>query len=738
MKVRMSVLALLVAALPAITFAYAGFGGGKGLFRVQNAMVEEEAGLTISLHALARNTGFRTPSDAPNSSAWVADAIAPELSYAPIVTKYVGLELFGSSGGAFQMPKSYAEDGFTWKFGNLKAGGKLSIPIIPVLKIGGTANYTLMYRDTAGFLDPEALPYDPANKLSWSGLVTLQFQDVMPSAPNLSVNYGKVGGKTQYAAAVELQGTGFGLFVEGVSLQNGTDIFGTTDGHLHLTPGVVLGNANEGFLKVGYTFSSGTMDGVTQPNEIILGLGFATPFGKRMPAVYGTITGTVTNASTGEPIVATVAFPDNPKMATIATETDGIFEVKKAPVGTVTVEVSADGYNKQAVPLAVEDGKVINYEFKLRPLKLYGTIAGTVIDAVTSAPMAARIEFPGTTLAPVDADPTTGAFKIDKVETGVHTLTATADKYVPATVTLTVEDGKVINNEFKLHPLNTYGTIAGTVIDAVTSAPMAARIEFPGTTVPPVNANPATGAFKVNKVQVGVYTLTATADKHIPATITLAVEDNKLATATFKLSPDEAAVAVAGKVSDKKTGDGLAATVTFPDAGDAVFNTDPTTGIYKAQLMAGSYTVVVESKDYVKQTAAIIVENGKPQVRDFAMLKVGMSITLRGIYFDFDKSTIKPESRPALEDAAKMLKENPTISVEIQGHTDSKGSDSYNLTLSDQRAASVVTYLVTNLGIDQSRLTSKGYGESMPIATNDTDAGRALNRRVEFKILGEK
>jgi len=160
--------------------------------------------------------------------------------------------------------------------------------------------------------------------------------------------------------------------------------------------------------------------------------------------------------------------------------------------------------------------------------------------------------------------------------------------------------------------------------------------------------------------------------------------------------------------------------------------------VYKAQLMPGSYTVVVESKDYVKQTAALIMEKDKPQVRDFAMLKVGMSITLRGIYFDFDKSTIKPESRPALEDAAKMLNENPTINVEIQGHTDSKGSDEYNLSLSDRRAASVVAYLTQNLGIDRSRLTSRGYGESQPIATNDTDAGRALNRRVEFMVLGEK
>ncbi len=653
MRVRVSVLALLVAALPALVFGYSGLGGGKGLFRVQNAMVEEEAGLTISLHGLARNADLVGAE--PARSGWVADLIAPELSYAPLVTKYVGLELFGSYGAAFQTPRSATDSGFAFGFHDLKAGGKLSVPIIPVLKLGGTASYTFKRRDTTtAWLDPDALPY-ANNKLAWSALATIQLQDVLPTAPNLIFNYGKVGDLTQYAAAAELQGKGFGVFVEGVSLQPaGAGIFNSTipRGHMCVTPGVVLGDPTSGFLKLGYTFSSGKdANDVKYPDEINLGLGIATPFGKHMPAKYGTIVGTVTNASTGAPVAgATIAFPDDPKMATMTTEADGIFKTNKAPAGAVTVEVSADGYNKQVVPVAVEEDKIVNYEFKLRPLKTYGTLAGTVVDAVTSVPMAARIEFPGTSLAPVNADPTTGAFKVDRVETGVYTLTATADKY-------------------------------------------------------------------------------------IPATITLAVEDNKLATATFRLSPAEQAVAITGRVSDKKTGEGLAATVTFDNA---VFNTDPATGVYKAQLMPGSYTAVVESKDYVKQTTALIVEKDKPFVRDFAMLKVGMSITLQGIFFDFDQATIKPESRQALEAAARMLNENPTINVEIQGHTDSKGSDAYNLSLSDRRAASVVTYLVQILGIDMSRLTSRGYGESMPIATNDTDAGRALNRRVEFKILGEK
>ena len=246
------------------------------------------------------------------------------------------------------------------------------------------------------------------------------------------------------------------------------------------------------------------------------------------------------------------------------------------------------------------------------------------------------------------------------------------------------------------------------------------------------------GSGCVEGMDPGVYTLTESADKHIPATITLAVEDNKLATATFKLSPVEAAVAITGRVSDKKSGDGLAATVTFPEAGNAVFKTDPATGVYKAQVMAGSYTVVVESKDYLKQTGAMVVEKGKPTVKNFELVKECMSITLKGIYFDFNKATIKPESRPALEDAAKILKDNVTIRVEIQGDTDSKGSDEYNLTLSDKRAWSVVNYLVQNFGIAMNRLTAKGYGEARPIATNETDSGRALNRRVEFVILGQQ
>jgi outer membrane protein OmpA-like peptidoglycan-associated protein len=89
-----------------------------------------------------------------------------------------------------------------------------------------------------------------------------------------------------------------------------------------------------------------------------------------------------------------------------------------------------------------------------------------------------------------------------------------------------------------------------------------------------------------------------------------------------------------------------------------------------------------------------------------------------------------------LERLTKLLQDVPTLKIEIGGHTDSKGADDYNKKLSDNRAKAVVTYLIGK-GIAADRLTSAGYGEEQPIATNDTDEGRQMNRRTEFKILSK-
>ena len=107
---------------------------------------------------------------------------------------------------------------------------------------------------------------------------------------------------------------------------------------------------------------------------------------------------------------------------------------------------------------------------------------------------------------------------------------------------------------------------------------------------------------------------------------------------------------------------------------------------------------------------------------------------LIGVNFDFDKSKLLPESYPILYDAAKTLLKNPDIKVEIQGYCDYIGSDAYNNKLSLRRAETVKMFLVSK-GVAQNRLTTVGYGKSNPVADNKTEEGRAMNRRIEFRII---
>jgi outer membrane protein OmpA-like peptidoglycan-associated protein len=111
-----------------------------------------------------------------------------------------------------------------------------------------------------------------------------------------------------------------------------------------------------------------------------------------------------------------------------------------------------------------------------------------------------------------------------------------------------------------------------------------------------------------------------------------------------------------------------------------------------------------------------------------------LSVRINNIFFDFNESILKPESYLELDRLYKYLNDNPEINVEISGHTDNVGTEEYNITLSYARANAVKEYLVSK-GINLNRIVSKGYGKSKPVATNETDEGRQLNRRVEFKIL---
>ena len=199
-----------------------------------------------------------------------------------------------------------------------------------------------------------------------------------------------------------------------------------------------------------------------------------------------------------------------------------------------------------------------------------------------------------------------------------------------------------------------------------------------------------------------------------------------------------------GVITDALTGKPLAATIEIIDNQMnqviATFTSNSSTGKYLVSLPAGkNYGIAVKKEGYlfhsenfdIPNTAAFQEVTKDVELKNIA---VGSKIILKNIFFDFDKATLRPESTNELQRLTKLLVDVPTLKIEISGHTDSKGANDYNLALSDNRAKAVVNYLI-KAGIAANRLTSKGYGEEQPISTNDTDEGRQLNRRTEFKII---
>ncbi len=124
-----------------------------------------------------------------------------------------------------------------------------------------------------------------------------------------------------------------------------------------------------------------------------------------------------------------------------------------------------------------------------------------------------------------------------------------------------------------------------------------------------------------------------------------------------------------------------------------------------------------------------VVADAKSLMRD---IQAKGSASVYGIYFDFDKADIKPDSEPAIREVAKLLQENRGLKLYVVGHTDNVGSIEYNLKLSKARADAVVRELTTKYKISSDRLKAFGLGQLAPVASNKTEEGRAKNRRVEL------
>lgn len=202
---------------------------------------------------------------------------------------------------------------------------------------------------------------------------------------------------------------------------------------------------------------------------------------------------------------------------------------------------------------------------------------------------------------------------------------------------------------------------------------------------------------------------------------------------------------VKGKVFDQNTKAGLPSAVELINLANkqpvSKVQTDEK-GNYLITLPVGKdYAFNVNRKGYLFYSDNFSLANKSPDSTyekniPLQPIELNASVVLRNIFFDLNKYDLKNESTVELDKVVQLLNENPTIKIQIAGHTDNIGTAADNLKLSENRAKAVVTYLVGK-GVDAKRLTSKGYGATQPVADNKTEEGRALNRRTELKIVGK-
>lgn len=205
-------------------------------------------------------------------------------------------------------------------------------------------------------------------------------------------------------------------------------------------------------------------------------------------------------------------------------------------------------------------------------------------------------------------------------------------------------------------------------------------------------------------------------------------------------------VTVVGFVFDEETRLPISADVQIQDIEKneivGAYKSNEATGKFVVVLTPGrNYSLSVNKKEYLfySENFNVSDSNGYKEVKKEVYLqkiKAGKKIVLNNIFFEFGKSDLKSESEIEINRLIQLMNENPDIKVEISGHTDNVGNDKSNIQLSQARAQVVVNALIAK-GIAKTRLISKGYGKSMPVAPNDTEEGRQLNRRTEFKIVSK-
>ncbi len=262
-----------------------------------------------------------------------------------------------------------------------------------------------------------------------------------------------------------------------------------------------------------------------------------------------------------------------------------------------------------------------------------------------------------------------------------------------------------------------------------------------------IKSNPTTGEYEVEIVEGKKYMAEINAKPYLPVSKTVDLTSTKKGDTVvqdFTLYLPQ--TTLRGQILDERNR-GVAGKVQVDDAETLetlmTLDTDPS-GNYRTIIDVGrkyrltpvvsNYIPTPEELDLQGVAKGASLEKNLRVISIDEAIATGATFRLNNIFFDFDKADLKSESIPELSKLVSLMNDYPVIKVEIGAHTDARGSDDYNQRLSERRAESVVNWLIEQ-GIATQRLFPKGYGEVKPVADNETDDGRALNRRVEFKLV---
>ena len=309
-----------------------------------------------------------------------------------------------------------------------------------------------------------------------------------------------------------------------------------------------------------------------------------------------------------------------------------------------------------------------------------------------------------------------------------------------------VKDNQLIEKEILLHPTKPEVYIHGIVYDETTSEKLEANLKFELAKHHDIIAKSGAknGYYKALLHDIGTYKVTVTSPGYNAHTETFTIKDE--GEEFYEIDKDfyinkGQIITLSGTVMNDKTEEPMQVDVKYiaSDGFKGKVATEERYGTFETKLAStGKYKLIVTKEGFLNYKEEIEISDTKDdvffqKVIRLVPIEIGATVRLNEIYFDTDKSDLRKKSYPEMNLAVEFMKDNPTIVIEIQGHTDDRGSNEHNRVLSDDRANAVMYYMLDK-GIDPSRMTAKGYGETAPEVPNNSDDNRQHNRRVQFVI----